>query len=288
MNNGLVVARRPASLPAASLLVRLIAAISLTMSLALSLAMSLAMSSPVQAITLDQRWADYLEQRAGETTTTRRYPFDNCFAAASASHRIPKTLLLAMARGESNFDAKAVSSADAVGVMQIRWPVTARHLGILNRSKLFDPCISIEAGARYMDELLDRFSRNLHTALVAYNVGPTYIANLLKTTDTLPEKKTWYSQYIHDHLKAVLRAESDSGSIEPDVAYKVARQFRIIRFELPLRARKLVTLLEEKAPGYQFEWRKKDHHFDVNLTYHSEKELRDARRILSNLGLISP
>ena len=247
-----------------------------------------AIATPVQAITLDQRWANYFEQRTGETTTARRYPFDDCFAAASTNHRIPKTLLLAMARGESNFDARAVSSADALGVMQIRWPVTARHLGIHSRNKLFDPCVSIDAGARYMDELLKRFSGDLHTALVAYNVGPTRIARLIKTAGTLPAEKTWYSQYIYDHLAAVMRAESGSQAAKPGAKFKVARLFRVIRFELPLRARKLVALLEEKAPGYQFEWRKRDRYFDVNLTYHSTAELDAARKILNKLGLVSP
>ena len=243
---------------------------------------AVACCTPAFAKGLDERWAAYLDQRSGETATSRSYPFDRCFTASSAAHDIPKTLLVAIARGESNFDARAVSSADAVGVMQIRWPVTARHLGISSRRTLFDPCISIDAGARYMDELIERFGGDLHTALVAYNLGPTRVAGILKARGELPDKDTWYSQYIYDHLAAVLRGEER----QPSVGFVVSDRFRVIRFDIPVRARSLVEYLKKEAPQYHFEWRRQDEAFDVNLIFDSPEELERAKQVLRVFGLL--
>jgi hypothetical protein len=104
-----------------------------------------------------------------------RFPFADCFRQSAERYDLPQALLLAVARGESNFDQRARSSADAYGVMQILWPQTARHLGVDDRHSLLDPCINIDAGARYLRELLGRYDGDLHRALAAYNYGPARV-----------------------------------------------------------------------------------------------------------------
>lgn len=215
----------------------------------------MAVCQPIFAMGLEEAWSSYLlERRAGETSTARRYPFDDCFTASSALHGIPKTLLLAIARGESNFDAGAVSEAGAVGIMQIHWPLTAKHLGIESRKQLFDPCVNIDAGARYMGELLDRFDGNLHASLVAYNMGPARVAAMLTEHAALPAENIWYSRYIYDHLTSVLHDEKrqpEVAVIASDVVDSSA--FTIIRFDNPIRARSMVESLKRAAPRYRFE-----------------------------------
>ena len=63
-----------------------------------------------------------------------------------------------------------VSSADAIGLMQIK-PSTAAIFGY-NRNDLFDPILNVEAGTAYLEHLFDRFGC-IKIALQAYNCGPS-------------------------------------------------------------------------------------------------------------------
>ena len=100
-----------------------------------------------EAVDLAGRWRQYAKQ-AVRLEPALSFPYEACFRRAAQDHGLPVTLLLAVARGESDFDARAVSSANALGLMQIRWPQTAKHLGITQKSRLFDPCTNVDAGAR--------------------------------------------------------------------------------------------------------------------------------------------
>ena len=76
-------------------------------------------------------------------------------------------LLRAIIAVESGFNARAVSRAGAQGLMQLQ-PATARRYGV---GDAFDPEQNLDAGARYLAELLRRYGDNLELALAAYNAG---------------------------------------------------------------------------------------------------------------------
>ena len=122
-------------------------------------------------------WASYASTGAS-AEPAYTFPHSTCFKAAALQYDLPETLLLAVARGESDFEPTARSRANAHGVMQILWPDTARHLGIFRLSQLYDPCTNIDAGARYLRELLGRYEGNLHLALDGVAGSKVEAANL--------------------------------------------------------------------------------------------------------------
>ena len=87
---------------------------------------------------------------------------------AARTHGVDPRLLAAVASRESAFDAHAVSSVGAGGLMQLM-PATARFLGVAN---IFDPRENVFGGAHYLRTLLDTFNGDLDLTLAAYNAGP--------------------------------------------------------------------------------------------------------------------
>lgn len=86
-------------------------------------------------------------------------------------------LVAALIRQESRFERDAVSSAGALGLMQLM-PATARRLAgaaRLSPSRITDPELNIRLGARYLAELLRRFNGSLEKAVAGYNAGGTRV-----------------------------------------------------------------------------------------------------------------
>jgi Transglycosylase SLT domain len=94
-------------------------------------------------------------------------PFSEFVAAAAARYGVEAELINSVIAVESNFDPKAVSRKNARGLMQLL-PETAARLGVKN---IFDPEENIDAGTRYLRELLQRYKNDLPLALAAYNAG---------------------------------------------------------------------------------------------------------------------
>lgn len=82
----------------------------------------------------------------------------------------PPELALAVARVESNFDAKALSPVGARGVMQIM-PKTARDEFGVAASKLYQPRTNIRLGIRFLRQLMNRYDNYVDIALSHYNGG---------------------------------------------------------------------------------------------------------------------
>jgi soluble lytic murein transglycosylase-like protein len=92
---------------------------------------------------------------------------DSYFAEASATYGVDEKLLKAVAKAESNFNPSAVSSAGAIGIMQLM-PSTAAGLGV---SDSFDARENILGGAKYLSQLLNKYNGDTSLALAAYNAG---------------------------------------------------------------------------------------------------------------------
>lgn len=108
-----------------------------------------------------------------DMTTDLTYPnaFDSYFEEASLTHGVPKALIVAMAKAESDFNPSVVSSAGAIGVMQLM-PGTAASLGV---SDPYDARQNIMGGAKYIAQNIEQFKEFpncLELAIAAYNAGP--------------------------------------------------------------------------------------------------------------------
>nr|WP_210253340.1 lytic transglycosylase domain-containing protein [Propylenella binzhouense] len=129
-------------------------------------------------------------------------PFALHIDVASRRFRVPASWIRAVMRAESAHNVRAVSSAGAIGLMQVMpetWlELRARHgLG----SDPFDPRDNILAGAAYLREMYDRYG-NVSAMLAAYNAGPRRYDEYLAGTRNLPAETRAYVATIAPLLGA--------------------------------------------------------------------------------------
>jgi soluble lytic murein transglycosylase-like protein len=87
--------------------------------------------------------------------------------AAADKYGLPRRLVRSVISRESDFQPQAVSPKGAIGLMQLM-PATAEALGADPR----DPAQNVDAGTRYLRDLLEKYDGGLWHALAAYNAGP--------------------------------------------------------------------------------------------------------------------
>lgn len=233
--------------------------------------------------TLAQRWAEYAAA-ATASAPAGEFPHRECFTRAAAATGMPEALLLAVARGESNFDSAARSDKDAVGLMQIRWPGTSRHLGIRREADLYDPCTNVDAGARYLAELSARYDGDLHRVLGAYNYGPGRIG-----AEPMPQGAQWYSQYIYQHLQRVLgRPHVASSELLAERPGSGGGYQVLMTFNRDYRAREFMHYLRAQAPGVELAQRSERLGLhEVVLLYDSAEDRRLGLQKLGATGLVA-
>ena len=120
------------------------------------------------------------ERAASRVDFGLRYltPYRPQFAAAAREQGIDEELLYGIARQESRFVSDIVSSAGAVGLMQLM-PGTARwvskHLAAVDYSpaRIADVGVNTQFGAFYFKYWQDRLGRLPALAAAAYNAGPS-------------------------------------------------------------------------------------------------------------------
>lgn len=108
---------------------------------------------------------------------------------AAATERLNPALLREVIRRESAGRPCAVSPKGAQGLMQLM-PATQEQFGVEDP---FDPKQNVDAGARLLKQLVDRYAGDLHLALGAYNAGPGRVDREGKVPEIAETKAYVYS-----------------------------------------------------------------------------------------------
>jgi len=93
--------------------------------------------------------------------------YDDHIRQAAVLYQIPEALIRAVIRVESDFDPRAVSPANARGLMQLI-PQTAERMLVTD---IFDPRQNVFGGVRYLRVLANLFNGDLELTIAAYNAG---------------------------------------------------------------------------------------------------------------------
>ncbi len=117
--------------------------------------------------------------------------FADLINQAASKHHVDPRLVHAVIQTESAYNAGAVSSAGAVGLMQLM-PDTARRYGVTNRN---DPDQNIDGGTRYLKDLIEMFP-NLDLAVAAYNAGENAVIKHNYSIPPYPETQNYVKQVL--------------------------------------------------------------------------------------------
>lgn len=137
---------------------------------------------------------------------------DSIFEEASSTYNVPINLIKAVAKAESNFNADAVSSAGAQGVMQLM-PKTAESLGVNNS---FDAYENIMGGTKYLGQLLDKYDGDVTLALAGYNAG---MGNVAKYDGVPPFTET--KNYIEKVMDYAQMDINETGTYNPSQSFSL-------------------------------------------------------------------
>lgn len=123
--------------------------------------------------------------------------YNDLIAEAAMRHQVEEKLLHAIIQTESAYNATAVSPAGAVGIMQLM-PDTARRYGVTDR---LDAAQNIDAGTRYLKDLLAMFNFDLTLAVAGYNAGEGAVMKYNNSVPPFPETR----HYVQEVLKLYTR-----------------------------------------------------------------------------------
>lgn len=138
-------------------------------------------------------------------------PYADMVAEAATHAQIPASWIAAVLHAESRGYARAVSSAGAMGLMQVMpgtWASLRTSLGLGDDP--FDPHDNILAGATYLRWMRDRYGEA--GFLAAYNAGPARYDEHLATGRPLPVETRNYVASVSARLALPLADDITIGA----------------------------------------------------------------------------
>jgi soluble lytic murein transglycosylase len=151
------------------------------------IAMNYGYAQTFAALTRQMNCPD-LELRGSEIAASRGIYLTGLFPvpgySPSDGYKLDPSLVLAITRQESRFQADALSRAGARGLMQLM-PMTAAHVagGDTTISQMRDPSYNMSLGQKYLQELLDLTNGNVMQLAAAYNAGPGNLQKWLAASE---------------------------------------------------------------------------------------------------------
>jgi soluble lytic murein transglycosylase-like protein len=121
---------------------------------------------------------------------------DQSITQAGEKHHIDPDFITSVVRAESGFHPRAISPKGARGLMQLM-PKTAAGLGVKDS---FDSNENVEAGTRYLRQLLEQFNYDTVKALAAYNAGPDRVAQY-HGVPPYSETRNYVARIVRDYTR---------------------------------------------------------------------------------------
>jgi soluble lytic murein transglycosylase len=128
-----------------------------------------------------------------------------------ASNRVDPALVWAIMREESGFRPAVMSSAGAMGLLQLM-PETARRTAVRvgadaleDSEMLFVPRTNIALGSAYLDYLAERFPHQTSAVIAGYNAGPNAVAGWRKGPAGKLEDDVWVEEIPYAQTRSYVR-----------------------------------------------------------------------------------
>jgi len=137
---------------------------------------------------------------------------DEIIDRAARENQLDSDFVHAVIRAESGGNAHALSKKGAQGLMQLM-PHTAASLGVKNS---LDPSENVNAGTRYLRQLLARYKNDPVRALAAYNAGAGRVKQY-QGVPPFPETHTYVASVIRDFNRSKLERGLTQKSVKKPV-----------------------------------------------------------------------
>ncbi len=144
---------------------------------------------------------------------------DQSIAQAGEKHHIDPDFINSVVRAESGFRPRAISPKGAQGLMQLM-PKTAAGLGVKDS---FDSTENVEAGTRYLRQLLEQFNYDAVKALAAYNAGPERVTQY-HGVPPYRETRAYVARIVRDYNKKKAADDRLSAKQSPPAAKSLHSQ----------------------------------------------------------------
>jgi soluble lytic murein transglycosylase len=135
-------------------------------------------------------------------------PYSGLVERETARQNLPIELFYGHMQVESRYRPDVVSSADAIGLMQLlpsTGAAVAKRLGLpSNRRALKTPYVNVALGAAFLSQLITTYRGQIPLAIAAYNAGGERVSEWVKRTGHV-ELERWVEEIPVEQTRNYVR-----------------------------------------------------------------------------------